>query len=113
MKVLLITPPLTQLNTPYPATAYMTGFLRKHGHSVSQADLSIGLVLRLLSKTGLGLIFQQLRQLDQAEVPYSESVGFFIRHFDRYSQVIEPTLKFLQGKDPSLALRIVSRAFLP
>ena len=26
MKVLLITPPMTQLNTPYPATAYLTGF---------------------------------------------------------------------------------------
>jgi hypothetical protein len=26
-KLLLITPPFTQLNTPYPATAYLKGFL--------------------------------------------------------------------------------------
>ena len=31
MRVLLLTPPMTQLNTPYPATAYLTGFLRAHG----------------------------------------------------------------------------------
>ena len=30
MKVLLLTPPMVQVNTPYPATAYLTGFLRQH-----------------------------------------------------------------------------------
>ena len=33
---------MTQLNTPYPATAYLTGFLRLHearlGFTVTQAD---------------------------------------------------------------------------
>jgi len=28
MRLLLVTPPMIQLNTPYPATAYLTGFLR-------------------------------------------------------------------------------------
>ena len=32
MRVLLVTPPMIQLNTPYPATAYLTGFLRLHAH---------------------------------------------------------------------------------
>ena len=30
LRVLLLTPPMIQLNTPYPATAYLTGFLRQH-----------------------------------------------------------------------------------
>ena len=55
MRILLLTPPMTQLNTPYPATAYLTGCLRKHAPAaeVAQADFSIELFLRLLSKRGL------------------------------------------------------------
>ena len=53
MRVLLVTPPMTQLNTPYPATAYLIGFLRMHaaelGLVVTQADASLGLFLRLYS----------------------------------------------------------------
>ena len=53
MRVLLVTPPMTQLNTPYPATAYLTGFLRQHaaelGLEVTQADASLELFLRLFS----------------------------------------------------------------
>jgi len=37
MKYLLITPPLTQLNTPYPATAVLKGYLEGCGHIVAQA----------------------------------------------------------------------------
>ena len=38
MKLLLVTPPMVQLNTPYPATAYLTGYLRSRGYDVVQAD---------------------------------------------------------------------------
>jgi hypothetical protein len=31
-RVLLLIPPLTQLNTPYPATAYLAGFLKSRGY---------------------------------------------------------------------------------
>ena len=30
-RILSVIPPMTQLNTPYPATAYLTGFLRERG----------------------------------------------------------------------------------
>ena len=51
-RILLITPPLTQLNTPYPATAYLKGFLGARGYHVTQADLGLELVLKLFSKAG-------------------------------------------------------------
>ncbi len=53
MQILLITPPLTQLNTPYPATSYLIGFLKKSGIVATQSDLSLELILRLFSKQGL------------------------------------------------------------
>ncbi len=49
--LLLLIPPLTQLNTPYPSTAYLTGFLRARGYAVHQADLGIEMVLALFSNT--------------------------------------------------------------
>ena len=52
-RILLITPPLTQLNTPYPATAYIKGFLVGRGYDVTQADLGLELVLKLFSADGL------------------------------------------------------------
>jgi hypothetical protein len=47
-RILLITPPLTPLNTPYPATAYIKGFLSGRGYAVRQADMGLNLMLRLL-----------------------------------------------------------------
>ena len=37
----------------------------------------------------------------------------FMAEFEQYQQCVGPVIRFLQGKDPSLALRIVSRRFLP
>ena len=57
-RILLLTPPLTQLNTPYPATAYIKGFLGGRGFDVTQADMGLQLVLRLFSAAGLRRVFQ-------------------------------------------------------
>ena len=114
MKILLLTPPMTQLNTPYPATAFLTGFLQKQGYQVVQEDPAIELVLRLLSKQGLREIFDEIKAQPQLKKQRtSGSLRFFLDHEDAYGVCIEPAIRFLQGKDPSLALRIVSRDFLP
>ncbi len=115
MKILLITPPMTQLNTPYPATAYLTGFLRQKGYQVVQRDLAIELFLTMLTRQGLKDIFQIIEDnfanFDDDELP--DSIYHFFSHFTLYQQRVEPCVRFLQGKDPSLALRIASRNFLP
>jgi len=49
VRVLSVIAPMTQLNTPYPSTAYLTGFLRSRGVSAVQEDLA----LALLSRDGL------------------------------------------------------------
>ncbi|MEN9834737.1 MAG: hypothetical protein RL011_930, partial [Pseudomonadota bacterium] len=58
MRILLLTPPMTQLNTPYPATAYLTGFLRGQGYETFQADPALELVLKLFSRDGLTKVAQ-------------------------------------------------------
>lgn len=46
--ILLVTPPLTQLNSSYPATSVLVGYLRSEGVDARQLDLSILTMLRVL-----------------------------------------------------------------
>ncbi len=111
MRILLLTPPMTQLNTPYPATAYLKGFLKKQGIEAIQADPAIELILRLFSKSGLKDVIQVVQAL--APTLMTPGLSFFLQNKDSYVTCIEPTIRFLQGKDPSFALRIISREYLP
>jgi radical SAM superfamily enzyme YgiQ (UPF0313 family) len=115
MTVLLMTPPMTQLNTPYPATAYLTGFLRSRGYKAVQRDPAIELFLEMMTAPALDIIRQHVEDnfesFEDDELP--DVIYTFMAEFDRYRLAVEPVIRFLQGKDPSLALRIVSRRFLP
>jgi radical SAM superfamily enzyme YgiQ (UPF0313 family) len=104
---------MTQLNTPYPATAYLAGFLRQHpalGLDVSQADAAIELFLRVFSRTGLARVRDTLGKRTRGA---PASVRHFVKHATRYLETIDPVVRFLQGRDPGLALRIVGRELLP
>lgn len=110
-RVLSLIPPMTQLNTPYPSTAYLTGFLRSRGVQASQDDLALKLVLRLFTREGLQAILERVQAVPRkARTPVLQA---FEEQFERYVDTIGPTLRFLQGKDPTLGHRICNRSFLP
>jgi radical SAM superfamily enzyme YgiQ (UPF0313 family) len=111
MRILSIIPPMTQLNTPYPSTAYITGFLRSRGFNAEQADLSISLALKLLSVEGVQAVHRQVSALPRKQ--HTAATRFFAEHFESYGTTIGPAIRFLQGRDPSLAHRIASRQYLP
>ena len=111
IRVLSLIPPMTQLNTPYPSTAYLTGFLRARGVDVVQEDLALGLVLKLFSADGLMAIRECIETMPKRK--RSPIVSNFVRQFDRYLSTIEPAIAFLQGRDPTLAFRICGRQFFP
>ena len=115
MTVLLMTPPMTQLNTPYPATAYLTGFLRSQGYEAVQRDPAIELFLEMMTAQGLDIMRQHVEEnfesFEDDELP--DVIYTFLAEFDRYRLCVEPVIRFLQGKDSSLAMRINSRRFLP
>ena len=110
-RVLSIIPPMTQLNTPYPSTAYLTGFLRSRGIAAVQEDLALALMLKLFSKDGLRALHTQVLLLDADR--RKPSVQAFAAQFERYLATITPLIAFLQNRDSTLAHRICSRAFLP
>ncbi len=111
LRVLSLIPPMTQLNTPYPSTAYLTGFLRAQGEDATQADLALALVLALFTPQGLARVRAQA--LVQPEAQRSASVRCFLDNFDEYHSTIAPAISFLQGRDSTLSHRIAGRGFLP
>ncbi|UOQ98328.1 radical SAM protein [Hymenobacter sp. 5317J-9] len=110
LRILLLTPPLTQLNTPYPATAYIKGFLGGRGFAVTQADMGLQLVLRLFSVEGLKRAFAEIEAGDFA---LSDNAQRMMRLQHRYLATIGPVIRFLQNKDLTLAPRICHGRFLP
>jgi radical SAM superfamily enzyme YgiQ (UPF0313 family) len=106
---LSLIPPMTQLNTPYPSTAYLTGFLRSREIDAVQEDLALGLVLTLFSPEGLRQVREAIDELPMR----APAVDAFVAQFDRYLATIGPAIAFLQGRDPTIAHRIAGRSFLP
>ncbi|WDT78225.1 MAG: hypothetical protein MPW14_13460 [Candidatus Manganitrophus sp.] len=97
------------MNTPYPATAYLTGFLRSRGYPVFQADLGIETILALFSREGLTRLFEEVRAVED---PHPAVVRSLLLK-ERYLDTIEPVIQFLQGNQPSMATQICKRRFLP
>ena len=111
LKVLSVIPPMTQLNTPYPSTAYLTGFLRSRQIEAVQEDLALALVLRLLTTQSL---LQVAERVDQMAIRKRTPIlDAFTAQRTRYLNTVEPVIAFLQGRDSTLAHRIVSRQYLP
>jgi len=110
-RVLSLIPPMTQLNAPYPSTAYLTGFLRSRGIHATQQDIALQLVLELFSVDGLRALHAQVQKLPAKK--RSPSLAAFTGQFERYLAAVTPAIAFLQGRDPSMGYRIASRAFLP
>jgi len=109
--VLLVTPPFTQLNTPYPATAYLKGFFNTKNIKSEQADLGIEVTLQIFCKKGLIHLFEAI------ESEYGDTLNAnstrIVALKERYINTIDSVILFLQGKQPTLAHLIATRQFLP
>ncbi|MHA7944452.1 B12-binding domain-containing radical SAM protein [Formosa sp. 3Alg 14/1] len=108
--ILLITPPFTQLNTPYPATAYLKGFLNTKDISATQMDLGIEVIIELFSKNAFTMLFDSAYENDTIQ---SENAQRIYALKDDYLKVLEPIIEFLQGKNVTLARQICTDNFLP
>lgn len=106
-KILFITPPFTQLNTAYPATAYLKGFLDEHEISVTHCDLSIELFTSIFTSNFLRAIFQEADDLENYSYPeISEMKELYISRVDL-------VIGFLQKQTIVTANKILETDFLP
>ena len=107
--VFLLTPPFTQLNTPYPATAYLKGFLNTKNITCYQADLGIEVTVALFCKGGLEKLFAQVKPGQTLSANATRIIS--LQH--DYINTIDAVILFLQGKNPTLANLLYKRDFLP
>ena len=105
MKVLLITPPLLQPNTPYAATPLLTAWLQANGHEAVQADLSLELLLKLFSKEGVAALCRAVEACAEA--------GEFLAAGQDYLETIDEVIAFLQDRNPAASKKITRRGWLP
>jgi hypothetical protein len=110
IKTLLITPPFTQLNTPYPASPYLKGFLKQHGYEVFQADLGIEVMNAVFSNKGFQKLFDHL---STGQRQLSQNSNRILSNGQYYVQTVDLVMNFLQYRDTTLAQRICSDNFLP
>ncbi len=109
-KILLVTAPFTQLNTPYPATAYLKGYLDYQNIESFQVDLGLEVILKVFSKEGLSHIF---KELNINRNTCSENATRIIALKKDYISTIEDVISFLQGKNEMLSHTICNESFLP
>lgn len=108
--ILLVTPPFTQLNTPYPATAYLKGFLNTKEISSFHMDLGIEVINHVFSMNGLTDLFDTAT-LNRQDLSENAQRIFALK--TGYLQTIDPVIQFLQGKNNTLARLICTENFLP
>ena len=108
--LLLITPPFTQLNTPYPATAYFKGFLNTKKITSFQMDLGIEVILLLFSAERLKVVFETA---ENTKTITSDNAERIVALKDDYIMTIDSVISFLQGKNQTLARQICTGNFLP
>ena len=95
--ILLIQPPLTQLNTPYPAITHLTGFLRSKGIDAQQADLGIELIDRLFTRHNLTKIFAKAEGRDKLP----KNIRNILSNKNFYIDKVETVIAFLRGEKQS------------
>lgn len=108
--LLLITPPFTQLNTPYPATAYLKGFLNTKEIASFQIDLGIEVIQELFNKKTFETLFEIAFE---NETIVSENSQRIYALKEAYLQTLDNVIIFLQGKNLTLARQICTLNFLP
>jgi radical SAM superfamily enzyme YgiQ (UPF0313 family) len=108
--ILFITPPFTQLNTPYPATAYLKGFLNTKNIPSFQVDLGIEVILALFSFAGLTNLFAEVAK---KQLRLSDNSQRIVHLQKEYLKTIDAVINFLQDNNPTLAHLICQGNYLP
>ncbi len=107
IKTLLITPPFTQLNTPYPATTYLSGFLNSKGHDCVQCDLSIALFNKVFTRDVIESIFLE------AQVYNSFEFKLVWKQRERYINCVDEVIGFLRHQTLEKAAQLLEKNALP
>jgi hypothetical protein len=88
----------------------LKGFLNTQGYGSSQSDLGIEVILKLFSSKGLIDLFEEVEKKG-GELSENSARIFALKK--DYISTIDPVIRFLQHKNPTLAYTIEDGNFLP
>jgi len=108
--LLLVTPPFTQLNTPYPATAYLKGFLNTKHISSYQMDLGIEVILELFSKKSFEFMFAEAYKNDRIRSENSRRI-YALRH--EYLLILDEIVQFYKERTKPLPGKFARKISCP
>jgi hypothetical protein len=111
MRILLVAPPLSDPNGPYPAIAYLSGFLETIGRPAMQADASLQVLLALMSRRGVATLVERIQA--QPALHQRPRIAQFLRDVERYTNTIETAVSCLQGADHGAVLRARRNTYFP
>jgi hypothetical protein len=110
LKISLFIPPLTQINTPYPATSYIKGFLNETDYNeVAQSDLGLELILAIFNKKALSALFDEALLKNNL----SKNSINILNQRHRYEFCVDAVIRFLQNQNLTLAHKICGSDYLP
>ena len=122
MKVLILQPPVMQLNTAYPSGAYLSSFFTSLGCSVQWKDLNIELFYEIFSRKGLEKLFslctdKAILLADKAEKSGDDATAFNLRRYvserNLWCNWIDRITSILRGQGQESAHRFVFGAHVP
>ncbi len=122
MKALLVQPPFTQLNAPYPAVHYLEAFLRAQGAEAVSFDHSIMLYRKIFSRAGLAKVFEDARKAleagnstapQNADAATTTQIERYFSYERLYLEWIDGIVDFLSGSDPAMAHWLAQAVELP
>jgi hypothetical protein len=109
--ILLVTPPFTQLNTPYPATAYLKGVLDQQEVESTQCDLSIELFTQLFTQEFIERVFIETEN-DVHSLSEISLQDVWLQK-DEYISKVDFVLDYLRQPEVTAAYQILSSGFMP
>ena len=122
MNVLILQPPVMQLNTAYPSGAYLSDFFKRENCLTKWLDLNIELFYSIFCKSGLEKIFElseqnALKLAQKAENSGDENTAFNLRRYVCQKKIwidwIDRIVQILCGKGFESAHAFVFGAHVP
>jgi radical SAM superfamily enzyme YgiQ (UPF0313 family) len=108
LDIAMVIPPTLDLNTPYAAGPRLAAYLRRAGHRVHPIDVSLELFLKVYCRAGLTRIFAAV---DPTRLATDHEDVYVNR--DRYVEIIDDVVAFLQNRSVAPVSRIIRGGFLP
>ncbi len=118
-KAILIQPPFLQLNSPYPAIAYLSSFLSSAGIAHAVRDLAIDTARAMFSRSGLERIFSDARdawpseRLARLEAKERSQLLRYFSNATAYAECADSLIGILSGSLPDAGLAFLQPETMP